>query len=54
VTGSAARTVEYFVLLVCERFRLRPDEFERLDYDEQVRLLAFDQLRREEGLEFTH
>jgi hypothetical protein len=40
--------VEYFVLRVCERFGMRPGEFEGLGYDEQVRLLAYDQVRREE------
>lgn len=53
MTGSSPRTVEYFVLRACERFGFRPGEFERLDYDEQVRLLAFDQVRREEALEST-
>lgn len=36
------------MLRACERLALRPTEFETLPYDEQVRLLAFDQLRRED------
>jgi len=47
------RTLDYFVLRSCERFGMRPVEFERLSYDEQLRLLAYDQVRREE-LEFPH
>jgi hypothetical protein len=49
VTNSTPRTVEYFVLRACERFGMRPAEFEGLSYDEQVRLLAYDQVRREES-----
>lgn len=45
---SAPRTVDFFVLRVCERFGVWPEEFEQLEYDEQLRLLAFDQVRREE------
>ncbi len=45
----APRTVDYFVLRTCERFGLRPNAFEQMDYDEQLRLLAFDQVRREEA-----
>ena len=34
------------MLRACERFGMRPGEFEGLGYDEQVRLLAYDQVRR--------
>jgi hypothetical protein len=36
------------MLRACERFAMRPVEFEALPYSEQVRLLAFDQVRRED------
>lgn len=42
------RSVEFYLLRSCERFGMRPDEFDALPYVDQVRLLAFDQLRREE------
>ncbi len=45
---SAPRTVDFFALRVCERFGMRPAEFEVLTYDEQLRLLAYDQVRRED------
>lgn len=46
--SGALRTFDYFVLRVCERLRLREEEFERLPYESQLRLLAYDQLRRED------
>jgi hypothetical protein len=45
---ESPRTVDYFVLRACERFRISPAGFDGLGYDEQLRLLAFDQVRREE------
>ncbi len=36
------------MLRVCERLRLREEEFLNLNYGEQLRLLAYDQLRRRE------
>lgn len=49
MTGTAPRTVDYFVLRACERFGLSPGVFEQMDYEEQLRLVAFDQVRREEA-----
>jgi hypothetical protein len=47
MTGSL-RTLDYFVLRACERFGLREEEFDRLPYASQSRLIAYDQIRREE------
>lgn len=47
------RSLDYFVLRVCERLRVREPEFAAMDYHEQVRLLAYEVLReREEGGEW--
>jgi hypothetical protein len=50
MTPTAPRTLEYFLLRAAERFGMPPSGFEALDYDEQVRLMAYDQVRREEAL----
>lgn len=44
------RSLDYFVLRVCERLGLREREYAAMDYREQMRLLAYEVLReREEG-----
>lgn len=45
---AAPRTLDFFVLRTCERFHMREAEFDALPYADQVRLLAFEQLRRED------
>lgn len=42
------RSLDYFVLRACERMHCRPSEFDRLDLDGQLRLLAYDAVRRAE------
>jgi hypothetical protein len=51
--NGSPRTLDYFVLRACERLGLREGEFDRLPYTSQLRLLAYDQLRREEAVDHT-
>lgn len=44
------RTMDYFILRTCERLGLSEASFAELTFDEQLRLLAYDQLRREDEL----
>jgi hypothetical protein len=46
--NGSLRTLDYFVLRTCERLGLRESEFDRLPYASQLRLLAYDQIRRED------
>ncbi len=43
---SSLRTIEYLILRCCERLRLREDEFFSADYSQQIRWLAYEQLRQ--------
>jgi hypothetical protein len=42
------RTLDYFVLRACERFGISEAAFVELGYAEQIRLLAYDQVRCED------
>jgi hypothetical protein len=46
--SGSLRTIDYFVLRACERLGLFEAEFDRLPYASQLRLLAYDQVRRED------
>lgn len=46
--NGSLRTLDYFVLRACERLGLREAEFDGLSYAAQLRLLAYDQIRRED------
>ncbi|VAX40679.1 hypothetical protein MNBD_PLANCTO02-2917 [hydrothermal vent metagenome] len=43
---SSPRTIEYLILRCCERLQLREDEFFSADYSQQIRWLAYEQLRQ--------
>jgi hypothetical protein len=46
--SGSLRTLDYFILHTCERLGLREAEFDGLPYVSQLRLLAYDQIRRED------
>lgn len=48
---SQPRTLDYFLLRTCERLGLTEREFHAADYQDQLRWLAFDAVRRAEGQE---
>jgi len=45
---DAPRSIEYFVLRVCERIGISEHKFRRMMYAEQVRLVAYEALRQGE------
>lgn len=43
--NSQQRTIEYLILRCCERLHLREEQFFAADYAQQIRWLAYEQLR---------
>lgn len=42
-------TLDFHILRICERLHLREEDFLKLNYEGQLRLLAYDQLRTAEA-----
>ena len=51
MTDFSARTLEYGIYRVCERWHKWPGEFKGLPEDERLKLIAYEEIRIEEDKE---
>ncbi len=46
--SQTPRSLDYFILRTCERMHISEQQFHRLDYSDQIRLLSYHRIRNAE------